>query len=284
MVSPHDPGRIRPRPHLQFPFDASFPRIWHPNGPGTTHLWNGLNLLFPQGERFFVRSVNHYMPRLADTPALRAQVKAFFAQEGQHAREHQDYIELLESQGYDLHRFMRWYDSFLWGVIDAKLPPSLRLSITAALEHYTALMGENTLTLGVFADGHPAMRDLIEWHAAEEIEHKAVAFDVLRQVAPGYGLRVLGMVLGGVSLFVLWFAATVTLLRQERGLGWTGLLRELWRAHRKDPVLFRVLGRGLREYLRPSFHPLDNDNLALARAHLATLEAPPPEAPEREAA
>ncbi len=284
MVPTHDPGRIQPRLHLKFPFDSSFPRIWHRNGPGSTHLWNGLNMLFPQGERFFVRSVNHYLPRLEDAPELRAQVKAFFAQEGKHAREHQDYVELLESQGYDIRPFMRRYESFLWGLIDGELPPALRLSITAALEHFTALMGEDTLRLGVFADGHPAMRSLIEWHAAEEIEHKAVAFDVLKKVAPGYGLRILGMVLGVTSLFTLWFMATVMLLRQERGLGWRGLWRELWKAHRKDPVFSRVLGTGLRQYLRPSFHPLDNDNLDLARAHLATLEAPPEARPAREAA
>ncbi|MFY2562996.1 metal-dependent hydrolase [Corallococcus terminator] len=275
MVNPPDPRRIVPRPHLKFHFDATFPRVWHHNGLGSTHLWNGLNMLFPQGERFFVRSVNHYLHDLDDAPVLRAQVKAFFAQEGQHAREHQDYIELLESQGYVITGFMRAYQRIVWGYIDKYFPPSVRLAITAALEHYTAIMGENTLTLGVFADGHPAMRQLIEWHAAEEIEHKAVAFDVLRKVAPGYALRVTGMFAGIIALYGLWFAATVTLLRQEPGLGWRGMWRELRSAHKKDPVLVRVLWRGLKEYLRPSFHPLDNDNLHIARAHLATLDEPP---------
>ncbi|MFY1828253.1 metal-dependent hydrolase [Myxococcus fulvus] len=278
MVNPPAPGRIIPRPHLKFHFDATFPRVWHHNGLGSTHLWNGLNLLFPQGERFFVRSVNHYLPALADAPELRAQVKAFFAQEGQHAREHQDYIELLESQGYVITGFMKAYQRIVWGFIDKYFPASLRLAITAALEHYTAIMGENTLTLGVFKDGHPAMRQLIEWHAAEEIEHKAVAFDVLRKVAPGYGLRVTGMFAGIIALYGLWFAAAVTLLKQEPGLGWGGIWRELRRAHQKDPVLVRVLWRGLKEYLRPSFHPLDNDNLHLARAHLDSLEVPRAEA------
>ncbi|AGC44033.1 hypothetical protein MYSTI_02717 [Myxococcus stipitatus DSM 14675] len=278
MVNPPDPGRIVPRLNVKFSFDSTFPRVWHHNGLGSTHLWNGLNMLFPEGERFFVRSVNHYLPSLSDAPELRAQVKAFFAQEGKHAREHQDYIELLESQGFVVTGFMRAYHRIVWVFIFRTFPPALRLSITAALEHYTAIMGENTLTLGVFADGHPAMRELIEWHAAEEIEHKAVAFDVLQKVAPGYALRVVGMLAGIVALFGFWFAATLTLLRQERGLGWMGIWRELRRAHRKDPVLVRVLWRGLGEYLRPSFHPLDNDNLDLARAHLSRFDTPRAEA------
>jgi predicted metal-dependent hydrolase len=267
------PGRIRPRPHLKFSFDASFPRHWHSHGPGSTHLWNGLNLLFPQGERFFVRSVNHYLDRLEDAPQLRAQVKAFFAQEGKHAREHQTYIHLLESQGYVLSGFMRVYQRLVWGFINRYSSPALRLAMTAALEHYTAIMSENTLTQGVFTAGHPDMQRLIEWHAAEEIEHKAVAFDVLRKVAPGYGVRIAGLLTGTLTLFGLWLYATVTLLRQERGLGWGGLLRELARAHRRDPVLVCVLWRGLKQYLRPSFHPLQNDNLHLAWAHLARHDA-----------
>jgi predicted metal-dependent hydrolase len=278
MVPPYDPGRIRPRTHLKFPFDASFPRQWHHNGLGSTHLWNGLNMLFPQGERFFVRSVNHYLDRLGDAPELRAQVKAFFTQEGKHAREHQAYIELLESQGYKLSGYMAAYQRVVWGFIDPYFPPPLRLAMTAALEHYTAVMSEQTLTLGVFADGHPAMQQLIEWHAAEEIEHKSVAFDVLRKVAPGYALRVAGLLMGTLSLFGLWLAASVTLLRQEPGLGWGGVLRELWRGHKKDPVLVHVLWKGLKQYLRPSFHPLQNDNLHLARAHLARFDEPGAEA------
>jgi len=274
MVASPDPGRILPRLQLKFPFDPDYPRVWHENGLGSTHLWNGLNMLFPEGERFLVRSVNHYLPRLDDTPDLRVQVKAFFAQEGKHAHEHQDYIELLKSQGYDVSGFMRVFHHIVWNVIHRHFPPVVCLAITAALEHYTAMMGADTLTLGVFAGSHPNMRALIEWHAAEEIEHKAVAFDVLRKVAPGYGLRVLGMFIGIVALFGFWFAATVTLLRQEPGLGWLGTLRELRRAHRKDPVLKRVLWRGVKEYLRPSFHPLDDDNLHVARAHLAMYDAP----------
>ena len=37
------------------------------------------------------------------------------------------------------------------------------------------------------------MREMLAWHAAEEIEHKAVAFDVLQAVAPSYALRMAGL-------------------------------------------------------------------------------------------
>ena len=48
----------------------------------------------------------------------------------------------------------------------------------------------------ISAAAHPVMRQLLEWHALEELEHKAVAFDVLRAVNPSYALRITGMALG----------------------------------------------------------------------------------------
>ncbi|MEZ4365852.1 MAG: metal-dependent hydrolase [Kofleriaceae bacterium] len=63
---------------------ASVPRRWLADHVVATHIANGVNLLFPTGERFFVRSVNHFLPELTD-PELRARVRGFFGQEGRHA-------------------------------------------------------------------------------------------------------------------------------------------------------------------------------------------------------
>ena len=51
---------------------------------------------------------------------------------------------------------------------------------TAALEHFTATFAQLLLSSGdaraLF--GHDEIRNLFLWHALEEAEHKAVAFDV----------------------------------------------------------------------------------------------------------
>ncbi|MCA9604071.1 MAG: metal-dependent hydrolase, partial [Myxococcales bacterium] len=58
------PIRVR---KMDFPFaDADVPRWWFHDNPLVTHGANGLNLLFPEGERFFIRSVKHYMDRIED--------------------------------------------------------------------------------------------------------------------------------------------------------------------------------------------------------------------------
>ncbi len=49
---------------------------------------NALHLIFPMGERFFVRAVRHYMSEIEDL-SLREQIRGFFGQEGRYAHEHE---------------------------------------------------------------------------------------------------------------------------------------------------------------------------------------------------
>lgn len=245
---------------------AAVPRHWLAGSPTATAIANGVNLLFPHGERFFVRSVNHYLGRI-DDPALRAQIKGFFGQEGRHAREHDRFAAVMRAQGYELDRFLAAYVR-LADAIEARTPPRLRLAVTAACEHFTALLAEGAFS-GQFLDAaHPAMRALLAWHAAEELEHKAVAYDVLQRIDPSYRTRVLGLVLATALLGGFWIWATATLLRQDRVTS-RGALRELRALPPREGVLRRVFVRGIRQYLRRDFHPSDNPDEELAAAWMA---------------
>lgn len=268
-LAPADLGKITPRA-LDFDLDG-LPRYWMAGLPVPTHIGNALHLIFPMGERFFVRSVHHYMSKIED-PTLREQVRGFFGQEGRHAHEHERVFEMLRSQGYDIDGFLRLYKKVGYDWIERVSSPALRLSVTAALEHYTAILAEGALAHDTLAVMHPKMQRLLRWHAAEEIEHKAVAFDVLKQTHPSYALRIAGMALATTVLLAFWVTATTMLLRQEKGLTLRETLRQLFRTQQREPIVRRVFLRGLREYLRPSFHPWDNDNLELARTNLARLD------------
>ena len=51
---------IQPRaPDLDL--DTRIPRHWFGGNALATHIVNGVNLLFPAGEQFFVRSVRRYL-------------------------------------------------------------------------------------------------------------------------------------------------------------------------------------------------------------------------------
>ena len=198
-------------------FDAVTPRYWFGGVRASSLLANGVNLLFPKGERFFVRSVMHYLPQIED-PTLRDQIKGFAGQEHRHARAHEDYNVLLEAQGYDLERFLKVYQRVAFDSIERLSPAPLRLAVTAATELFTAVLAKDALTHGCVAAVNSEIGRMLMWHTAEEIEHKAVAFDVLQKVAPGYPLRMAGMALSSALLGGFWFAAVVTLARQDSKL------------------------------------------------------------------
>ena len=278
--TPHS-GRPQPRtPRLGF---AGVPRKWFANSTAATQVANGVNLLFPAGERFFVRSVKHYLDRIED-PELVAQVKGFFGQEGRHAQAHERFFETMREQGYDIDTILAPYEKFAYETLEKVVPPPLCLSITVALEHFTAILAEDGLAGGDLEGAHPVMRQLLEWHALEELEHKAVAFDVLRAVNPSYALRIAGLALATVSLSAFWLDATRKLLAQD-GTSLREAGRELEAIRKKaeqsgapgsaagKPIFSRVFLRGIREYLRPSFHPNDKDHRAVFEETLARLTA-----------
>lgn len=260
--------QIKPRSFPLSVLKQGVPRHWLGGSVLATHLANGVNLLFPAGERFFVRSVRHYLKQIENDPALVEAVRGFAAQEGHHARAHEEVFELLEQQGYDIKGFLRSYERLAYGVIEKLAPPSLRLATTAACEHFTAVMAENFLTEMVDEMGlDPAMRQLFMWHACEEIEHRAVAFEVFQRVDGRHSMRMAGLAMATATLAGFWIAATIHLLRQEKR-GVTGTLRrEGQQMKDRQPFSRRVFGRGIKEYTAKDFHPSnrkDLDELAAA--------------------
>lgn len=256
------------KPNLEF--DDSIPRYWMNGNLFATHFFNGLNLVFPDGERFFVKAVHDHLDRITD-PVLLRQAKQFAAQEGQHANQHEKYFDCLRGQGYRIDTFLRRFHRFI-RLTNAWMPASLRLAVTAGAEHYTAVLGAGAIEeFALLADADPTMRKLIVWHATEEIEHKAVAFDVLRATHPGYLLRIAGFVVATLALFGWSIAGTRMLIRQDRVSRATVKAQRRLALARDDGRGLRRIRAGVRAYFRRDFHPNEQDHLALARQRLAEL-------------
>ncbi len=279
LESTHTRSGVAPKIKVRamgFPFrDSGIPRHWFMGSPHLTHLSNALQLLFPKGEQFFIRSVKHYEAQITD-PELKARIKGFYGQEGRHGHEHERFFKVLEEQGYEFEDFLAWYDDVAFQKLEKAFPPSMRLSVTAALEHFTAAMGRNALTSDFLDHAHPVIADLMRWHAAEEIEHKSVAFDVFQAVDGRYHVRVIGLALALIGLMRFWTQATKHFLREEKKLGTD--LRAAAKAARENPRLQQegerrreMFKTAILEYLRPGFHPDQIDDYELARAYLASI-------------
>lgn len=250
------PPRITPR-NLHFAFETSLPADWHSGNPAITSFYDALSLTFPEGERFFISSVRCFASGIFD-PKLKADVDAFTAQESVHSREHAGYNALLRARGIPVEKFEVMVKKGT-AFVQRHLGRKNQLAATCGYEHYTALFAE--LILGderVLAGAHPFYRDLWRWHAMEEEEHKAVAFDVYTAAAKDRLIwlrRVVAMIVVTVDLSLTTFALSLWLMKKRGQIGnwkaWAGSFWYLW----ISPGVWRRVMRGVFAYMAPGFHP-----------------------------
>jgi len=258
-----------------------------------SHMMAALSGLFPDGEEMFIEAVKHHRDQVTD-PDLRRQVNAFIGQEVTHGREHRRLNERLAELGYRsklveeslqrdeaitpaMRRIIKAATRFgplreIGRQLDEGDPlnpdPLMLLALTAALEHYTATMAEALLSEPElqqrFAD--EGLFRMWAWHAIEECEHKAVAFDVYRAVGGDEETRRKAMRMATLALvFITGYHTVVGALRDPRSYRRGALLRSLWR-NRSNPLFSRRFRERLADYDRPDFHPLQHDTTALEAA------------------
>jgi uncharacterized protein len=225
-----------------------------------SHLIASLSAVFPDGEDFFVRSVRHYRDQITD-PDLKRQVSGFIGQEAIHGREHRDFNTRLAELGYPTKQVERFTKKGL-ALRERIAPPASNLAATAALEHFTATLAESILGDERTRDmiGDETVKGLFLWHALEESEHKAVAFDVYKAVGGTERMRVWTMRLIrwsfviGLALQVLVSVVMDPYARRHPLKVWRS-----WRKLRRSSLVSRQMWELLKDYDRPDFHPDDRD-------------------------
>jgi predicted metal-dependent hydrolase len=260
-----DPTRTVPTRRMSFePTLADVPKHFAKGGdPLSSHLIAALSAMFPDGEDFFVRSVRNYRGRITD-PDLKRQVAGFIGQEATHGREHRELNEKLAELGYPTKRLETFVRVSL-GLRSKYAPDIANLALTAALEHFTATMAEALLSKPHLAAeiGDDAIQDIFLWHALEESEHKAVAFDVYKAVGGSERVRVWTMKLLRPGFVVFCLINTFLGALGDKDARSPRKLRASWKVFRRSSLLDREMWEQLKDYDRPDFHPNDRDTTAL---------------------
>ncbi|MFD7101610.1 metal-dependent hydrolase [Streptomyces celluloflavus] len=291
-MSTPPPQEHRPIAPRRVSFDwRETPLHWIPDEPTATHVISVLHLLLPAGERWFVKVFKEALPLVRDEELLK-DVKGFMGQEATHSVQHAYVLDHLAHQGLDTGPYTRHVD-FLFEYLLGERPPlgvpvperewlRFRLSLIAAIEQFTAVLGDWVLDAEALdrADPDPVMLDLLRWHGAEEVEHRAVAFDMYEHTGGAelsrYLRRILGMSVTAPVLWYLWGRGAAYLLRHDPQLAVRSRysLREHNRAVRKGLLpTWRALGAAIPRYLRRSYHPSQEGSLHTAVAYLASSPA-----------
>ncbi len=242
---------------LRFPLTTDNARDWFGN-QAISDLFHGLSVFFPLGEQHFIYTVRPFVDQIQD-PDLKKEVEAFIKQEAYHSREHLRYNEILNELGYPAAKLEKLVKSRI-GFVKKYFSKSRQLAGTCAAEHFTAILANALLSEPeVLAKADPRFAALWQWHAIEELEHKAVAFDVYQATCGTYFERVRSMFF--VTLFFSYDIVVHTneMMRTD-GIkprdGWQEIGRVFFKQTR---VGRRVLSKYF-DYYKPKFHPWQHDN------------------------
>lgn len=268
-----DDWDIIPR-NLHFNIRENRQRHWLGNDVVKTVLIDVLSVFLPEGERFFIRSLKHYASRLEDK-ALAAEINGYAVQEAFHTREHEEYNKALADLGYDVEAMEKPVGASL-GMVKK---PLHRVLATCAIEHLTATFSTQTLRHpDVLDEAAPAYRRLWVWHALEELEHKAVAYDVLMAATKDmsawkrYLMRVTAMNANIVS-FLYIFMRNVPVYVRADGVkpGFRFWFRFFWLTMIAPGYWRRCLPM-IAAYYSPWFNPRNSDDADLVRRGREWLE------------
>ncbi|MES2632811.1 MAG: metal-dependent hydrolase [Pseudomonadota bacterium] len=242
--------------------EAPIARHWCGNDAFRSALFNALSMSFPVGEQFFIDSVrNGFKVLPADQQdAFKSEVQGFIGQEATHRRLHALFNGHLEKLGLvnawapRAEKRMKLLDG---------IDPRHALAITAANEHFTAILADWMLNNpDLVASPDTRLTTLWLWHSAEESEHKCTAFDLYKALG------------GNEEWRRTWFRRITTIflgdtLRQTvRNLKDDGTLWKFstWKSAASylfgKRGLVRLTYKPWREYLRADFHPSQQDSRA----------------------
>jgi predicted metal-dependent hydrolase len=259
------------------------PLHWIGGDAHTSHVADVLHLLLPAGERWFCRVFKQVAPEISDA-RLAAELDGFVRQEATHARQHAVVLEHLAAHGLATRAYTKdldWLFDRLLGdqPLGRTLSPALarrwlhfRVAAIAAIEHLTSILGAWIVeSRGLDRAGaHAVMLELLRWHGAEEVEHRAVAFDVSRALGVGWAQRQLAMAIVLPLLTHFWVRGVEFLMQADPQVtnghaSWGAFFA----AGRRGtlPTLAYLLGKTAL-FLSPRFHPSQEGSLELARAFL----------------
>ena len=260
------------RSNLDFKL-SKIPRYWFGGDPFLTRMFDALSLTFPDGERYFIQSVRLFRDQIKD-PDLQKRVADFIRQEAQHGIAHDKMNNLMREQGMPVDQFIQRLN-YMMNYDLKNRSPEYNIAVTAAAEHLTALMAETFYgQKDTLRNAHPFVRAMFAWHAIEEMEHRDVAFDVMKDVAKTpewlrqYTLLITTLLMFGFTIYRAnvmlkhdGFSLLQRLQMNIRGLPWF---------FGKKGTLTRM-GKQYRDWFKKDFHPSQHPVIAQYDVWVKTL-------------
>ena len=250
---------------LRQEWSDDLPVHWNDNSPFKSHYLNALSITFPEGERFFIRSINRYKDQITD-PTQLEELEEFIKQENWHRYAHTNYNSWLESKGYPAKEIEKEMYVF-WNETVEKWSSETKLAATICIEHITATNSELMLRYrNAFKKMHPQFEQIWRWHAIEEIEHKAVAIDVWNTINGPLWRRRVAMMYVLMYYTIIMTKNTVRFLNADNQLWKWSTLKDAWTfLCDSKSGLFRCGIGYMLDFMRADWHPNQTEHTQLLK-------------------
>jgi uncharacterized protein len=232
-------------------------------------LFEAMGALTPLFEHLVLSSVMVHRQQISD-PLLQQRLRLFIAQENQHRRA---YLHQQQKASQPL-RNIHYQHLRIMHFLSKGSSKNFRLSMSVATEHWTAILAHTLLhhSQDYFHNTAHPKAQLWIWHAIEEIEHKAVAFDLQKALNIGYLSRCSAMLLVTVLFGFFYWHHVFSLHRNTTSSSFSSLTKLLLHWIGRKGLLTRSLPRFL-AFFSPSFHPWKKkDDRALLKVWLQKLQ------------
>lgn len=274
--TPVDQKRIIHR-QPEFGDFKDLPDLWAAGDSSTTSILSHISLILPEAEQALIRSVNVFSAEL-DDPIFKKEVQNFCKQEGTHSIKHRKFNESLQKLGYKVDAFGKGIKYFTT-LSEWIFPKKMMLSFSAFIEHLTAISSATLFRFPELRENwHPEALKFWIWHAAEELEHKSLVYDVYKTVGGGYLLRALSalMFITLLSFIPIVLVPILLLLKVFSLIQKTSFKStsepgaetgpeplpgsESLQSANNDWNILKYWMSHLLNYFKPGFHPSDNDH------------------------
>ncbi|MEZ5145473.1 MAG: metal-dependent hydrolase, partial [Acidimicrobiales bacterium] len=238
---------------VRFEFPDDLGEVFAGDEPDEDLFRVAFSLTLPHLEPYLIRVYRGVLDHLRD-PELLADVQAFIGQEAQHHRNHRRANDMVKAQlGPDAAARLTAVEDELeadYQRFTARGSARANLVYAEGFEAMTCAWAVSSFERAAAPGGAPTRygpwQQLWAWHAAEEIEHRTVAFRVYEELVGSYSYRVAGS-LWAQAHFLRYTDRLERIICEARGLP--------FRTH-----VPRAISGGPRRWLRtfrPDYDPAD---------------------------
>jgi len=234
---------------------ALIPARWFKRQAFASIFFDAGSVSIPEAERLVISTAEEAAQYVID-PVLREKLHKLIAEETAHSRVHDAYNAYLARKGYPVAKYEKEFAGWArW--LNTRFSLMTRLAICATVEHFTACISRQILDTGIFEgeDVDERMDRVWTWHALEELDHRAIAFDLYTEMGGTYARRFWSALIGSFLFMYIHNRCFLAFLRKKK------LLRR-WSAWKIGlPFLFGKNGIYRHfipdwwKFFHPRFHP-----------------------------